>query len=142
MLQRKSTHTIARLARDLLGYKQLRPGQAEAIQAVLAGQDTLAVLPTGLGKSAIYQLAGVQRAGPTLIVSPLLALQRDQLEAIDEQGIETAAVVNSTLSPSAREQTFAATINQQIGFLFVTPEQLTQPEVLTRLQAPSLPSLS
>src|SRR5256885_358300 len=72
-------------ARKLLGFEELRPGQEEAVRAVLAGRDTLAVMPTGSGKSAIYELATALGGGPTVVVSPLLALQRDQVEKIDEE---------------------------------------------------------
>ena len=75
---------IRRVARESLGHRTLLPGQEEAIGAVLGGRDTLALLPTGGGKSAVYQLAAAERPGPTVVVSPLLALQQDQLEALDE----------------------------------------------------------
>ena len=68
---------IRRLARERLGFETLRPGQLEAVEAVLDGRDTLAVMSTGSGKSAIYQLAGLMLDGPTIVVSPLIALQRD-----------------------------------------------------------------
>ena len=71
------------LARDKLGFEELRPGQAEVVEAV-AGRDALAVMATGYGKSAIYQIAGLLLDGPTLVVSPLIALQRDQVERLAE----------------------------------------------------------
>jgi ATP-dependent DNA helicase RecQ len=70
---------IEELARERLGFGQLRPGQALAVQALANGRDALAVLPTGGGKSAIYELAGLLREGPTVVVSPLIALQDDQI---------------------------------------------------------------
>ena len=70
---------IEQLARDRLGFARLRPGQLRAAEALARGRDVLAVLPTGGGKSAIYELAGLLRAGPTVVVSPLIALQDDQL---------------------------------------------------------------
>ncbi|HSK36320.1 MAG TPA: DEAD/DEAH box helicase, partial [Actinomycetota bacterium] len=73
---------ILALARSALGFRRLRPGQREAVRALLEGRDVLAVLPTGSGKSAIYQLAVLELPGPTVVVSPLVALQRDQVEAI------------------------------------------------------------
>src|SRR5688572_29318212 len=78
---------ILGLTQEALGYDHLRPGQAEAIAAILAGRDTLAVLPTGLGKSAIYQVGGPQIAGLTVVVSPLVALQRDQVESVAERDL-------------------------------------------------------
>src|ERR1700758_1446574 len=70
---------IEELARERLGFERLRPGQLDAVQALAGGRDVLAVLPTGSGKSAIYELAGLLRAGPTVVVSPLIALEDDQL---------------------------------------------------------------
>src|SRR5713226_1499757 len=71
--------TIRDLARSRLGFERLRPGQLRAVVAAAAGRDVLAVLPTGGGKSAIYELAGLMADAPTVVVSPLIALQEDQL---------------------------------------------------------------
>jgi ATP-dependent DNA helicase RecQ len=70
-----AAESIRRVAAERLGFGRLRAGQLEAIAAAVAGRDVLAVLPTGAGKSAIYELAGLLRAGPTVVVSPLIALQ-------------------------------------------------------------------
>src|SRR3982750_4884212 len=86
---------IRAAARETLGHRTLLPGQAEAVGAITAGRDTLALLPTGGGKSAVYQLAGVSIDGPTVVVSPLIALQQDQLESLEELGLPAAAI-NST----------------------------------------------
>src|ERR1700734_531491 len=93
--------TIAGLAHDRLGFARLRPGQEQAVGAAAAGRDVLAVLPTGGGKSAIYQLAGLLRGGPTVVVSPLIALQDDQLAHLRAAGLP-ATVLNSTQSAGAR----------------------------------------
>ncbi len=95
---------IRRTAEEGLGFDNLRPGQQQVIEAVLAGRDTLAVMPTGSGKSAIYQIAGALIPGATLVVSPLIALQKDQLDALAEGDIGDAAAVNSSLPESAREE--------------------------------------
>ena len=78
--------TIGELARERLGFERLRPGQEQAVAAAVAGRDVVAVLPTGGGKSAIYQLAGLVCAGPTVVVSPLIALQEDQLAHLRRAG--------------------------------------------------------
>lgn len=70
---------IEAVARERLGYEQLRPGQLEGIRSVLDGRDTLCVMSTGSGKTAIYELAGLLMEGPVIVVSPLIALQRDQV---------------------------------------------------------------
>src|SRR5262245_66385519 len=75
-----------------------RPGQREAISAILAGQDCLCIMPTGGGKSLCYQLPSVARAGLTLVVSPLIALMKDQVDSLTALGI-AATYINSSLSP-------------------------------------------
>src|SRR5687767_8002230 len=98
-----SFQEIRRLARERFGFDELRPGQAEAIEAVLEGRDTLAVLPTGSGKSAIYQLPSLVVDGPTVVVSPLIALQRDQVAGLVETlGEGSARSANSTIGAHDR----------------------------------------
>jgi ATP-dependent DNA helicase RecQ len=125
---------IDRTARDVLGFKALRPGQREAIESVLAGRDTLAVLSTGSGKSAIYQIAGLLTAGATLVVSPLIALQRDQVDALRERALG-AAQLNSSLPEAEREEALAELAEDALEFLFLAPEQLANAEVLDELAA-------
>src|SRR5512133_3330011 len=113
---------IRELARARFGFSRLRPGQLRAVAAAIAGRDVLAVLPTGGGKSAIYELAGLLRDGPTVVVSPLIALQDDQLAHLRDTGL-TAIVLNS--HQSAREH--AAALTASCGpdaFVFLSPEQL------------------
>ena len=97
-----SVADIRKTARDKFGYEKLRPGQEEVIRLVLDKHDTLSAMPTGSGKSAIYQIAGLKIGGPTVVVSPLIALQKDQVEYIREQELAEAAVVNSTLRVGER----------------------------------------
>jgi ATP-dependent DNA helicase RecQ len=123
--------SIRRLARDRLGFDQLRPGQLEAISAAAAGRSVVAVLPTGAGKSAIYELAGLLRTGPTVVVSPLIALEDDQLAHLHNAGL-SATVVNSKLSRRARAEALS-TVGDADGFVFVAPEQLTNPETRAAL---------
>jgi ATP-dependent DNA helicase RecQ len=132
---------IEALAKDKLGIEELHAGQLEAIEAVLAGRDTLAVMSTGYGKSAIYQLAGELLDKPTIVVSPLIALQRDQVEAIEAHiGSEEAAELNSTVSPKKRRELIEALERGEHEFVLLAPEQLAKPEVLEDLAAtePSL----
>src|SRR5881396_1460010 len=96
-----SEAAIRELARTRLGFKRLRPGQMRAVVAASGGRDVLAVLPTGGGKSAIYELAGLLRTGPTVIVSPLIALQDDQLAHLRAAGLP-ATVLNSKQAMGAR----------------------------------------
>jgi ATP-dependent DNA helicase RecQ len=123
--------SIRRLARDRLGFDQLRPGQLEAISAAAAGRSVVAILPTGAGKSAVYELAGLLRTGPTVVVSPLIALEDDQLAHLRDAGL-SASVVNSKLSRRARTKALA-TVGGANEFVFVSPEQLTNAETRAAL---------
>jgi ATP-dependent DNA helicase RecQ len=125
---------IRRTCREKYHFDQFRPGQKEALEAVLHGRDTLAVLPTGSGKSAIYQLAGLMIPGPTVIVSPLIALQRDQSQSIQEAELATAAVLNSLQPRAEREQTLSDLEDQELEFLLLAPEQLASAETLDRIK--------
>jgi ATP-dependent DNA helicase RecQ len=127
-------------ARERLGYDELRPGQLEGVESVLRGRDTLAVMSTGSGKSAIYQLAGLLLDGPTVVVSPLISLQVDQMDAVD--GVEGggAETLNSTLSESARERVLGGLAAGEVEFVLLAPEQLANEEVTARI-AEAEPSL-
>lgn len=133
------TRQLRRLARQTFGFEALRPGQEEAIRAAAAGRDVLAVLPTGAGKSAIYQLAALIIPGPTVVVSPLIALQRDQVAALVANGVD-AAEANSQVRAADRRQAFDDLIAGDLEFLFLAPEQLANAEVLDQAAAaePSL----
>ncbi len=126
---------ILQAASRLFGYRSLRPGQREAIQSVLDGHDTLAVMPTAGGKSAIYELSGPLLSGPTVVISPLIALQRDQLATLEAGGKMTAVVLNS--AGTARERQHAmdqlSLDGRSPDFVFLAPEQLANGDVLHRL---------
>jgi ATP-dependent DNA helicase RecQ len=128
-----SRERIHRVAREQFGFDELRPGQLEAIEAVLAGRDTLAVMSTGSGKSAIYQIAGLLRDGATVVVSPLIALQRDQVEDLRENA-SAAAQLNSSISAGEREEALADLAEDALEFLFLAPEQLANEDVLDELR--------
>src|SRR3954470_4236282 len=98
---------IGELARERLGFERLRPGQEQAATAAAAGRDVLAVLPTGGGKSAIYELAGLLRGGPTIGVSPPISLPDDQLAHLEAAGL-AATVLNSAQSAGARPAALVA----------------------------------
>ena len=123
---------IEELARERLGFEQLRPGQLPAVEALAGGRDVLAVLPTGGGKSAIYELAGLLRAGPTVVVSPLIALQADQLAHLRAAGLR-AIVLNSQQSAGARTVALLASCDSDT-FVFLAPEQLANSETRETLR--------
>jgi ATP-dependent DNA helicase RecQ len=126
---------IAAVARDRLGLPSLRPGQEEAVTAILEGRDTLVVMPTGSGKSAVYQIAGSMLSGPTVVISPLIALQRDQVESIGDVDIGAAAAANSTIGSKERRRILDDVRSGGIEFLFVAPEQLANEETRSALLA-------
>src|SRR3954468_12591898 len=140
MARKRVTSEALKVAREKFDYQELRPGQEEVIQLVLEGRDTLSVMPTGSGKSAIYQIAGLLVGGPTVIVSPLIALQKDQIEFIREHGLAGAAVVNSMQRVSERREAFADFRAGDLEYLFLAPEQLNNEETLKRVMA-NKPSL-
>jgi ATP-dependent DNA helicase RecQ len=127
-----TAQAIRELARERLGFERLRPGQLRAVTAAAEGRDVLAVLPTGGGKSAIYELAGLVRAEPTVVVSPLLALQDDQLAHLRAAGLP-AIVLNSQQSAGARAASLLAACESDT-FVFLSPEQLSNAQTREALR--------
>lgn len=116
------------------GWSSLRPGQREAVAAAVEGRDVLAVMPTGHGKSAIYQLAAALTEGLTVVVSPLIALQRDQVEQLDELGADPAVAINSSQRVAETREAWEDLEAEQAGFVFLAPEQLARDEVVERIR--------
>jgi ATP-dependent DNA helicase RecQ len=128
-----SLDQLRETARKLFGWEELRPAQAEAMGHVMAGRDTLVVSPTGSGKSAIYQVPAILLSGTTIVVSPLIALQRDQMLGLMGKNAAEAHVVNSSRSDRANEAAFEALQTGGAEFVFLTPEQLAKDEVIAEL---------
>ena len=124
---------IERVAREALGFEALRPGQRTAIELALEGRDTLVVMSTGAGKSAIYQIAGLLTPGATVVVSPLISLQRDQVDAIRERAAGGAAQLNSSLPAAERARALAELAEHSLEFVFLAPEQLARHDVMDEL---------
>jgi ATP-dependent DNA helicase RecQ len=131
---------IRRAARQGFGYESLRGGQQEAITALASGRDVVGVMPTGWGKSAIYQVAGLLVDGPTVVVSPLIALQHDQVATILEDGTGGAVVANSTIGAGVRRAALQGVRDGEVEFLFVAPEQFASADTMNALRA-NRPSL-
>lgn len=152
--------TLRRIAADKLGLPQLRGGQLAGMTALASGRDVLAVMPTGYGKSAIYQVAALfihggfihgggesggaapesgadsARRGPAVVVSPLIALQEDQLDGLlEDLGGESAAAINSGRKDSEVADAWEAAERGEAAFLFLAPEQLAKTETVERLAA-------
>ena len=128
---------LRRAARRHFGWASLRAGQLPAMKALLKGRDALVVLPTGAGKSAVYQVSGAVLDGPTVVVSPLLALQQDQLAGLNARADAGVAAVrvSSAQTASQRRDALEAVRGGRARFLFVTPEQLASPERLAAVRA-------
>lgn len=127
---------VRRAARERFGHDRLLPGQAEATAALLEGHDVLLVAPTGGGKSLVYQVAALLLEGPTVVVSPLLALQQDQIESIEASGAGAHAVrISSVETESERASALARLAEGDVEFLFLSPEQLANAEVRERVAA-------
>jgi ATP-dependent DNA helicase RecQ len=129
----KTRKDLRRIAEETFGWPQLRDEQLAAMEHVAAGRDVLAVLPTGAGKSAIYQVPALLRDGPTVVVSPLIALQRDQRDGIAESDAPDAVAVNSAQRAGETREAWAAVDAGAAEYLFLSPEQLANDEVVGRL---------
>jgi ATP-dependent DNA helicase RecQ len=127
-----STPDIPKLAAGVFGYRTLRAGQQDAVAALTAGRDCLAVMPSGAGKSAIYQLATIMLGGTAVVVSPLLSLQLDQSEHLTEHGL-TAVTVNGSTSESQRAEAYELLRSGKTAFVFLAPEQLAREDVRAAL---------
>jgi ATP-dependent DNA helicase RecQ len=124
-----SLRELEQAAKEVFGWEDLRADQRQAMQAAREGRDVLAVMPTGSGKSAIYQVPAVLADGPAVVVSPLISLQHDQLVALREAHAGTAVTVNSTTNVDRVLNGEAASAK----FIFVTAEQLAKHDVLDAL---------
>jgi ATP-dependent DNA helicase RecQ len=131
---RPTRAAFRKLARERFGYRDLRPGQEEVIQLILDGHDVLSIMPTGAGKSAIYQMCGLLLDGPTIVVSPLIALQKDQVESIEDKNLPEAALVNSTQRVGQRREAFEKLEGGELEFLFLSPEQLANEETFAKVK--------
>jgi len=118
---------LRRLLRDTFGIPSLREGQQAVIERVLAGRNTLAVMPTGAGKSLCYQLPAVALGGRTVVVSPLIALMKDQCDKLSALGL-AAVSVHAALPADALDAALAAVGDGSATFVFVTPERLADPD--------------
>ena len=125
------------VARSVFGFS-LRPAQQATVTAVSDGRDTLAVLPTGSGKSAIYQVAGLVRGGLTVVVSPLVALQRDQARSLAGRHV-AATALNASMRHAERAGALQAVRDGRVSFVLLGPEQLGNAEALEAITSSRLP---
>ena len=125
----------------VFGFADFRPGQAEIVAAVLAGRDVLAVMPTGSGKSLCYQLPALLRPGPTLVVSPLIALMRDQVKQLRASGV-AAASLSSANDPAENAAIMAALAERRLTIVYVAPERLSRSDTTRQLRAAGIALLA
>ena len=119
--------------REVFGYGEFLPGQAEVVASVLSGRDTLAVLPTGGGKSVCYQLPALLLEGLTLVVSPLLALMKDQVDALTRNGV-SAAAINSTVPREDQGEILRRAADGDLRLLYVAPERFSDGRFVAALR--------
>ncbi|HEX7332245.1 MAG TPA: ATP-dependent DNA helicase RecQ [Pyrinomonadaceae bacterium] len=132
----KVTRELTRMRRTLretFGLDKLRPGQADVMRSVLEGNNTLAIMPTGAGKSLCYQLPSLHLPGTTVVVSPLISLMKDQVDKLEEAGLE-ASQLNSALTSQEHEENLEEIQTEKSDFIFVTPERFTNQEFLRDLR--------
>jgi ATP-dependent DNA helicase RecQ len=110
----------------LFGFEDFRPGQERVVQAAVEGRDTLALMPTGSGKSLTYQLAAMLRPTPTLVLSPLIALMKDQVDKLPPEVAAQATLINSSLDPDEAAARLRAAAEGRYRLLYVAPERLRQ----------------
>nr|MDT0656570.1 ATP-dependent DNA helicase RecQ [Micromonospora sp. DSM 115978] len=127
---------LRRAARQHFGWRSLRPGQLAAMRAIMKRRDALVVLPTGAGKSAVYQVPAILLPGPTIVISPLLALQQDQIAALNagDRDRLRAVRVSSAETPNQQEAALREIREGRARFLFITPEQLSNPDRLAEVR--------
>ena len=121
-----------RVLRDVFGLDEFRPGQAEVVEAMLAGRDVLSVAPTGSGKSISYWVPAVVDGGVTMVVSPLIALMKDQVDRLTERGV-AATFINSSVERSEQADRLRKAIAGDYRLLFLAPERLGRPGFMERL---------
>jgi ATP-dependent DNA helicase RecQ len=124
--------------RSLFGFEAFRPGQAEAVHAALADRDTLVVMPTGAGKSLCYQLPALMRDDLTIVVSPLVSLMQDQVEALERAAPGRAVLVNAQQDPGTNRAALERAIAGEVRLLYVAPERFSSPGFAETLKAARL----
>jgi len=127
--------------REVFGFDGFRPGQESIVRAVLAGRDVLAIMPTGSGKSLCFQLPALLRGSLTVVVSPLIALMRDQVAQLRALGVEAAAL-NSANSPEETRQAFDALRAGRLRLLYVAPERLARGDTVELLRDAGVATLA
>ncbi len=117
---------------EVFGLDAFRPGQSDVVAAMLAGRDVLSVAPTGSGKSISYWVPAVVDGGLTLVVSPLIALMKDQVDRLTERGV-AATFINSSVEPAEQRERLRRALDAEYRLLFLAPERLARPGFMDQL---------
>src|SRR2546423_7045218 len=127
----QAEHTL----REVFRLEAFRPGQAAVVEAMLAGRDVLSVAPTGSGKSISYWVPAVVEGGLTMVVSPLIALMKDQVDRLTDCGVP-ATFINSSVEPSEQRERIQRARGGEYRLLFLAPERLARPGLIDLLAMP------
>ena len=134
MSTQPSLENARQVLRQSFGYDAFRPGQERAVGAVLAGRDTLVILPTGGGKSICYQVPALMLPGLTVVISPLISLMKDQVDALSARGLP-ATFINSTLTANEVADRFARAAHGEYKLVYLAPERFDVGSAAERLRA-------
>ena len=131
----------AEILKTYFGYDSFRNGQEEIVRAILAGEDALAIMPTGAGKSVCYQVPALLLPGITIVVSPLISLMQDQVKALNEAGIH-AAFINSSLTETQIAKALRFAMEGRYKIIYVAPERLESAGFMQFAQAADISMLT
>ncbi len=138
MMNRMSTHsTPERILTEVFGFRDFRGAQREVVETVVSGRDAFVLMPTGGGKSLCYQVPALCRPGTAIVVSPLISLMKDQVDALKEWGVD-AEFYNSSLEPAAKDEVLHRFRDGQLDLLYVSPERMVSEDFLQRIDPNNL----
>ena len=129
------------LLREVFGFKEFRPGQREIIDAVACGENVLAIMPTGGGKSLCFQLPALLNDGLTVVISPLIALMRDQVRGLKAVGVAAGAITSGNTQEEV-EQVFSQIISGNLKLLYLAPERLVSRKIQNILSRANVTSIA
>lgn len=129
----KTMQELSKTLKSVFGFDRFRPGQQEIVEAVCAGKNTLAIMPTGGGKSLCFQLPAIVGGGVTVVVSPLIALMRDQVRALREAGVAAGSLTSGNTEEEV-EEVFQALDDGRLRLLYIAPERLANPGTVAMLK--------
>ena len=133
--------TKQQILKAYFGHDTFRPGQESVIDSLLSGRDVMAVMPTGAGKSACYQIPALMLEGVTLVISPLISLMKDQVNGLTQSGVP-AAYINSSLTPAQYDRVCYNMANGAYKLVYVAPERLDVPSFVELCRNLTIPLIA